>query len=285
MAVYKRGYQPYTGRLTPEWSRFLIIARYAYRDLLDSKLLLAYLFACYVMPVLCAIWIYLPHNASVIAALGAPGRWLQVDGTFFYRYLSTQASFAFLLTAFIGPGLISRDLANNALPLYLCRPFSRAEYIAGKMAVLAILLSFITWIPGLALFAFQTGLTGFSWAVENWYIAYGLFMGSWLWIAFLCLLALAVSAWVKWRVVAGAVILGMFFVAAGFGAALNEALGMNTGDVFNIVLVMSRIWTDLFGVPARAHIAVETAWMAIFVGGWFFLYLLNRKVRAYEVVK
>ena len=56
-------------------------------------------------------------------------------------FLSVQGVFAFLLTAYAGPGLISPDLSNNALPLYLCRPISRTEYVLSKMAVLFIPLS------------------------------------------------------------------------------------------------------------------------------------------------
>ena len=55
---------------------------------------------------------------------------------------------ALFLAAFVGPGQVSPDLANNALSLYLARPFSRAEYVLGKMSVLVILLSLMTWVPG-----------------------------------------------------------------------------------------------------------------------------------------
>ena len=61
----------------------------------------------------------------------------------------------------VGPPLVSRDLRNNALPLYLCRPFSRTEYVMGKMSVMLILLSAITWVPQLLLFLFQSYLRGF----------------------------------------------------------------------------------------------------------------------------
>jgi hypothetical protein len=44
---------------------------------------------------------------------------------------------ALFLAAFVGPGQVSPDLANNALSLYLARPFSRVEYVLGKMSVLA----------------------------------------------------------------------------------------------------------------------------------------------------
>ena len=62
---------------------------------------------------------------------------------------------ALFLAAFIGPGQISPDLANNALSLYLARPFSRVEYVLGKMSVLLILMSVMTWVPGLLLFGLQ----------------------------------------------------------------------------------------------------------------------------------
>ena len=71
----------------------------------------------------------------------------------------------------IGPPLVARDLRNNALPLYLCRPFSRTEYVMGKMSVILILLSMITWMPQLLLFLFQSYLQGFAWFKANLWIA------------------------------------------------------------------------------------------------------------------
>jgi hypothetical protein len=53
-----------------------------------------------------------------------------------------------ILALLIGPQQVSRDLTNNALPLYLCRPFNRTEYVVGKMSIVIILLSTITWVPG-----------------------------------------------------------------------------------------------------------------------------------------
>ena len=39
MAVYKKTYRPYEGELTPAWSRFLVIPRYAFEDLHRSRFL------------------------------------------------------------------------------------------------------------------------------------------------------------------------------------------------------------------------------------------------------
>src|ERR1700728_1204765 len=165
--------------------------------------------------------------------------------------MSVQGVLAFLLTAFTGPGLISPDLANGALPLYLYRPFSRAEYVLGKSSVLAILLSQITWIPGLILFGMQASLAGASWTWTNLWIAASLVLSSLIWIAVLSLLAMALSAWVKWRVVAGALLLAVMFFGAGFAHAVNAVLRTESGYFLNIVYLMGTVWTSLFRIDAE----------------------------------
>ncbi len=282
MAVYKRGYEPYEGRLTPEWSRCLAIAWQAYRRVFDSRLLVAYLALCFICPVVCAVIMYLPHNAGALKML--PGaNLISVKPEFFLRFMHCQGWLGFILTAFIGPGLVSSDLANNALPLYFSRPFSRTEYVLGKSSVLAILLSFITWIPGLALFAFQSYLAGFEWFRDNLQVAYALFVGFWVWIALLSLLALAMSAWVRWKLAAGALILAILFVAAGFGEAFNKIVHTQAGRLINVVQVINTIWSSMLGVANSSGISPENAWMALAAGCALCLHLLSRKIRAYEV--
>ncbi len=61
---------------------------------------------------------------------------IEVNAKFFLVVSNIQAAFAYFMTAFVGPSLVSPDLTNNALPLYFCRPFSRTEYVLGKMSVL-----------------------------------------------------------------------------------------------------------------------------------------------------
>ncbi len=282
MAVYKRGYEPYDGPLTPHWSRFLIISRYAWRRLASSRWLLIYLVLCSIYPAVCAVLIYLPHNAAV-AELLSKIHLIEISPAFFLRFVSEQGSFAFILTGFVGPGLVSPDLTNNALPLYLCRPFSRAEYVVGKMSVLAALISAITWVPGLLLFAFQCYLAGFGWLVENWWIGLAIVVGSWVWIVALCLLALAMSAWVKWRIVAGTLIFVVFFVAAGFAEAISSALHTDYGHVLNIFEVIRTVWRWLFRDTEEMRLPIGVAWavLATFCGVCYVL--LNKKLRAYHV--
>ena len=285
MAIYRRNYKPYSGTMTPEWSRFLVLFRYSRRNLFRSKFMTAFFVICFFYPVVCLAVIYLAHSASFLAELGVPTGVLTIDNKFFYAFISVQGVFAFLLTAFAGPGLISPDLANGALPLYFCRPFSRAEYVLGKSSVLAILLSQITWVPGLVLFIVQSSLAGASWTWTNLWMAGSLMLSSLLWIAILSLLAMALSAWVKWRIVAGALLLALMFFGAGFAQAINAVLRTESGHFFNVAYLMGTVWNSLFQVDATHAIPVSQAWVALLLYCFICLALLMRKVRAYEVVQ
>ncbi len=285
MAIYRRNYKPYSGTTTPEWSRFLVLFRYSRRNLFRSKFMTAFFVICFFYPAVCLAVIYVAHSASFLAQFGLPGGILSIDNKFFYAFISVQGVFAFLLTAFAGPGLISPDLANGALPLYFCRPFSRAEYVLGKSSVLAILLSQITWVPGLVLFIVQASLAGASWTWTNLWIAGSLVLSSLLWIAILSLLAMALSAWVKWRIVAGALLLALMFFGAGFAQAINAVLRTESGHFLNVAYLMETVWNSLFQVDATHAIPVSQAWIALLLYCLICLALLMRKVRAYEVVQ
>jgi len=285
MAVYRRNYKPYAGTLTPAWSRFLVLFRYARRNLFRSKLQTGFFVACFFWPVICLVMIYLAHSAGFLAKIGIPSELITIDNQFFFRYISVQGVLAFLLTAFVGPGLISPDLANGALPLYFCRPFSRAEYVLGKSSVLAITLSQITWIPGIVLFIIQASFAGASWTWSNLWIAGSLVLSSLIWIAVLSLLSMALSAWVKWRIVAGALLLAVMFFGAGFAQAVNAVLRTENGHFFNVAYLMSIVWNSLFLLDSDQAIPVLQAWIALLVYCGICLALLMKKVRAYEVVR
>lgn len=288
MAVYKRAYRGYSGTYTPQWSRFLVLTRYAYRGLFRSRIM-AGMFIVSLFPFLvCVAALYLNHNLSAISALKirtAGGSLFDVDARFFLGYLTFEFSLAFLLTAFIGPGLISPDLANNGLPLYLCRPFSRTEYVLGKFMVIAALLSYVTWIPALVLFIVESNLAGAAWMWSNLWIARAIFLGSWILILVLAFVALALSAWVKWKPIAGALVLGVMFLGAGLGAAINAILRTTVGNLINVGVLIKTVWQDLFRSTEDIPMSPVTAWLALIAICALCAALLARKIRAFEVVK
>lgn len=304
MAVYEHTYRNYTGRLTPDWSRFLIIPRHAFRDVFKSKLFTAFFAFCFIPLLVEAVLIYLHHNTNALAILKVNVRELiPIDASFFQTFVDLQAGFAFFVTLLVGPPLVSRDLRNNALPLYLCRPFSRPEYVAGKMSVVLILLSAMTWIPQLLLFFFQSSLEGGRWFIDNLWIASAIFIGSVVWILFLALLSQAVSALVKWRVVASGALLGLFFIPTVFGNFINIIFRTRWGNLISPGALMRNVFAGLFGTFERTTTMVTdfdgevvtrlsltepplwASWAILFLICAICLAILSAKVKAYEVVK
>jgi ABC-2 type transport system permease protein len=253
-------------------------------------MLVALIVICCAWPAILSLLIYLPHNLSFLKLLNmAPGTPLfpfQFDARFFVRMFMVPQGWWSLFFAFIvGPELISADLRNNALPLYLSRPLSRLEYVLGKATVLTLLLSAVTWIPGLALFALQAYLQGWDWFTANLRIGYGIVLGSAIYIALLCLVSLALSAYIKWRPLARLAMLGVFFVAAGFADVLNLLLGTEWLSVLNLRAAMAVVWAELFGVKPWIELPAAAAWLSLLVACAASAGILSRKLRAYEVVR
>lgn len=297
MAVYKRIYRRYDGELRGRLARLLVVPRYAYKRVFQSRLFLIFFVLCFLVPLGGGLLIYLRHNLSALEMLQIPTEAvLPINATFFATILTIQGSFAFLLTVLVGPGLVSPDLVNNALPLYLSRPFSRWDYLLGKSSVLLILQSCITWLPLFILYLLQTSLDNSGWGWGNLRILAASFVGSVIWIVFLSLLALAVSAWVRWRAIAGALLFGVFIVGTGVGEIIREVFYTRWGELFNLNKVIRVIWDWLFYGDAAADVDVMqgvslspipiwSAWMALTVVCMICFLLLARRVKAYEVVK
>ncbi len=298
MAVYKKTYTRYEGALTPQWSRFLVPVRYHFEELQQSRFLTWFFFGTFLFPLVWALLIYVAHNLSALRLMQVPGNLISINTQFFLNFLGTQSMFAFFLAAFIGPGLVSPDLTNNALPLYLARPFTKAEYVLSKLSVLMILLSAMTWIPGLMLFGLQAYYEGGTWLSDNLRVASGLFWGSLIWILVLSFLGLALSAWVKWKPVAGGLMFGVFFVAAGFGAFINSVLRTKWGHLLNISHLVGSVWVRLFEEEAKRgsgavffraaqaeEIPLWCCWGALLALCGICLLLLAQKIRGVEVVR
>lgn len=305
MAVYEQTYRRYEGPLTPEWNRFLIIPRHAFRSVFSSKLFTAFFVICFLPLLVEAILIYLHHNVNAIAIMQINVRELiPIDAFFFQTFISIQGGFAFFVALLVGPPLVSRDLRNNALPLYLCRPFSRTEYVVGKMSVILILLSLITWVPQLLLFLFQSYLEGFAWFKANAWMINAIVLGGLVWAVLLALLTQTISALVKWRVVASGILLGLFFIPTVFGAFVNEVFQTRWGNIISLGALINNVTSGLFGTFNRTFDVIRVrdfddvvreivlyepplwaSWTVLFLICAVCLAVLSWKVKAYEVVR
>ena len=285
--MYDRRYRGYDGPITRPDTRWMVLPRFAWAQVFKSRLFVGFFTLCFAWPIGGALWIYLHHNLKVLDTLGITAQSLPpVDAGFFAMLMGIQCFFfGGMLTLLVGPGLVSPDLANGALPLFLSRPLSRTGYAVGKMATLAMLISVITWIPGLLLFFLASWLEGWSWFAANLRIGVAVVLGAGIWIATISLLALAASAVARRKVVAQTFLLGVIIFGTIAGNAINEMFHTRLGFVFALPELMHTIWEGLYQVPLRAQLTAPVAWSALFVVCGLSIAVLARKLRAFEVVK
>jgi len=291
MAVYKRTYKAYHGQLTPAWSRFTVLTRYGLSTLFSSRPFTAYTVLCFLPFLVGLAYIYIVHSAAAQAVLGVgktiPGT---VNNVWFLSFLGFEAGMGFILAAWGGPGMITKDFANHSVQLYLSRPISRTEYLLGKVSVLAALLSCTTWIPALLLFFVKAELQGHGWLWENLWMAGSILVSCLIWIAIISLVSMAVAVWVKWRIAATALMLGIFFLLPALGQVLDLILRTQWGSLINITHMMSIVWAHLFRLQAiERHssgfdvVPLWAAWASLLSLCTACFWLLDRKLRAREV--
>jgi ABC-2 type transport system permease protein len=285
MAVYKRGYKRYQGAISGRWTRFMVLPRYAWRRLYQQRLVLVLTILAFAWPLLCAGFIYLTNHAELLQGLEREFReFIQVNGQFFAIFMYVQAGFAVILAALAGPGLLAPDLANNALPLYFSRPLTRWSYALARLTVLVGMLSVVTWVPGLLLFALQVGLAGPWWFWSNWTLGAGMVGGFLLWILVLSLVAMASSAYVKWRVVAAGVSLAFFFILSGIAVMIDNVFRVNWGHLIDPAWSVNQVWCALLGVtpPDGPGAAASASALAVMI--LLLVLVIERKLRPVEVV-
>ncbi len=293
MAVYKRRYNPYTGSLTPEWSRFFVLTRYAFADLFKSRFFVFLLILSLAPILLFASYIFIANNKTVQLLMQVRSADLfVVEAQYFIVIMMVQTQAAFLLNCWVGPVLIAGDLTNGTLPLFLSRPFSRADYVLGKFAVLGLLLSGVTWVPCLLLFSLQAGLAKDGWIWSHLWMIIPIVLCSAIWILMLSLLSLAVSAWVKLRIVATGVIFISFFVPSGLGEMFNAIMGTYWGRLLNFSYMFRLIVAKGFRERSGAigslgwnEIPVPAAWGVLILVCLLSLVILNARLRARETVR
>jgi hypothetical protein len=139
-------------------------------------------------------------------------------------------------------------------------------------------------------------------------MTWAIFVGSMVWTILLSLLALAVSSLVKWRVVASGALLAMFFVPSAFGEIVNQLFLTRSGQLISLWATINSIWRGLFGLFEREAGKIRgtvsnpiydkqffdivllepplwASWLVIALVCAICIWLLARKVQAYEVIK
>lgn len=286
MAVYDRRWRRYQGHLSSLRWRWLVITRYGLREVFGSRLFLVFYLLCTLPSLLTLVIVYGANNVGILEKIGATPQAIEPFITAWLRgVFPFQTMLGFLLTVIIAPNLVAPDLSDGAMPLLLSRPISRTGYVVGKLAILGLLLSPVTWI-GSALFVGLHGLLrGPAWWQEHFRILLGHLLGHGVWIVVICLLSVAISVWVRYRWFARALLLGQLFVLAAFAHLFNALLRTRLGTVLDLGELLTIVVTNLFGLQMPSGtLPVWAAWLVLMLVCVVSVVVLARKVRAHEVI-
>jgi ABC-2 type transport system permease protein len=289
MAVHSHVFRPYDGVRTPLPTRWLVVARYALRDVLALKRTLALLVLA-AFPVLgAAALIYLHHNLEAVTILPAEmvkgiTNALPINARFFYSLLTIEGYVAFVLTAAIGPRILVNDFRDNGLPLYLSRPLTRVDYVLGKAAAITFVTSLVTWVPLLVLVALQTTLEK-GWLLANWWVVPAIVIAAWSAIGLFAVACLAVAAVLRRRAMAEASFVAVFIVVPLVALAVDTFLRAQWSIRFFLPAIYEALWTPLFRLQQSNGLSWAGALTSLVVALVLASTVLLRRVKAWEIVR
>lgn len=281
MPIHTQNYRHWEGTLNPShYTRWWIIAKAELKLLAQRKIVRL------IVAIPPAIYI-LAHAVIIYIVNQVPGSVLpiNIDSVFFRNFLFNASLLIALIAVFGGSGLIATDLKNNTLSLYLSKPISWIDYLVGKFAVMGILLSCLTLIPGLLLFLEHVLLTDTSFLKENYWMPFSIIAYSIIIILVSSLLMLVFSSLTSNSRYA---IIG--FCAVWFGTpVIYEILKVIT-RTSKVALVS--IWAnyDILGTALfgdAPNYAMHWVWALLTQIALIALclFVLHRRIRAVEIVK
>ncbi|MGE5199156.1 MAG: ABC transporter permease [Rhodospirillaceae bacterium] len=278
MPIHDQSYRRYRGDRAPEGRAWTVIASAGIKNMLAKRKFLGLLLIAWLPFIVRAVQMYIAANfpqASMLAPTAET----------FRQFLEQQGVFTFFITIFTGAGLIANDLRANALQIYLSKPMSRFEYIAGKFGVLAFFLLLVTWLPATMLLVIQVVFAGnLEFLKANAYLLPAILVSTGIETIVLAMVMLALSSLSKSARFVGIMYAGMvFFTHALYGVVY--VVTRNTrfswmslqGNLQHLGDLVFRV-EPRYDTPAWATILA----LAVIVGAS--AYVLERRVRGVEVV-
>ena len=203
----------------------------------------------------------------------------------FRQFLEQQDFFVFVITVYVGAGLIANDRRANALQIYLSKPLMRTEYIAGKLAVLFTFLCLVTLVPALLLVLLKVVFDGnFTFVSKNLFIVPAIIVGSLLQVLLASFTMLALSSLSKSARYVGILYVGItFFTSAMFGV-LYAITGTSRVSWISIGANVTQVVDFIFRLKPRYATPWQVSLLVIVGLIALSISILERRVRGVEVV-
>ena len=278
MPIHDQGYRRYGGRREPHGRTWWVIARAGLMERLRERKFLGLLLAAWLPFIVRAVQMYLAANIPQAAVLAPTAQT-------FREFIDQQSIFVFFITIYVGSGLIANDRRANALQIYLSKPLTRVEYVAGKLVTLVLLLSAVTWVPGMLLLLLQILFAGnFTFVRANLFVIPAITLFSAVLVLLSAFAMLALSSLSKSRRFVAMMYAGLIF----FTAAMYQALrGMTSSRAWAVISpedVLDVVGAVVFRSPGTPAIPMWGALLVILVLIAASLWILERRVRGVEVV-
>ena len=278
MPIHDQGYRRYAGRRAPHGRTWWVIARAGIMERIHERRFLALLIFAWSLFLFYAVRIY--AGATI-----AQARFFAATADTFHDFLSQQRLFVFFITVYAGAGLIANDRQSNALQLYLSRPITRHDYIGGKLLALALFLASVTWLPAMLLVLLQVLFSGsIDLLLEHPRLIPAVTLASILQILLASTTMMALSSLSKSRRFAAMLYAGVVLFAAALARVLEGATGNPAWVLLSPQNTLLLINDAIFGVAARDALPVAIAAVAFVLLLGACVFILERRVRAVDVV-
>jgi ABC-2 type transport system permease protein len=276
--IHDQSYRHYEGTREPTGTAWRVIAASGIRSIIRKRRFLGLLVLAWIPFAVRAVQIYLAANYPQATFLAA------TSGTF-REFLEQQALFVFFITIWVGAGLIANDKRANALQIYLSKPLTRAEYVAGKFLILVTFLLMVTWVPGMLLLILQLLFAGnFTFVRQNLFLFPAITLYSFSYVLVVAFTMLAVSASSRSSRFVAIIYAGIVFLSDAIYGVLHlvtrsTSLSFISFD-YNLQQLSYIIFRlkPLYSTPWPISLLTALAIIAIA------LFVLERQVRGVEVV-
>jgi ABC-type transport system involved in multi-copper enzyme maturation permease subunit len=276
--IHDQGYRRYLGTRAAVGRAWQVIAMAGIRTVISQRASISLMLFAWAPFVVRAVQIYVSANFQQAAFL-AP------KGETFRQFLETQGIFVFFVTIWVGAGLIASDRRANALQLYLSRPLSAAEYVAGKMAILFVFLILVTWLPAMSLLLVQTIFAGsFTFVRNNAYLLPAITLCALAQVLLASTTMLALSSLSKSSRFVGVMYAGLMFFTAALFQALRGITGTTAFAWMSPTAALDQLGDIIFRIEPRYDLPAAVALLtvvALIAGSGV---VLARRVKGVEIV-
>jgi ABC-2 type transport system permease protein len=278
MPIHDQGYRRYAGQREPSGRRWWVIARAGMMERLRERRFLALLLFAWSPFVVRAVQLYVSANFTQAGFLAATPET-------FREFLDQQSIFVFIVTAYVGAGLIANDRRANALQIYLSKPLTRVEYITGKLVTLVVFLVGVTFLPAILLLFLQMMFAGsVAFIRENLFLIPAITLFSLIQVFVSAFAMLALSSLSKSRRFVAIMYAGIVFFTAAMYQALTAITGSRAWAWMSPEDTLDIIADSIFRIPNVPAMPVPAALLTVILVIVASIWILEHRVRAVEVV-